>query len=189
MNRGVVAAIAFAVLGVGAAIAVIDPSRGGQNTMIGFGLLAVGIVVAAILASAEDSQGSVRGDTHQEVHLHMPAQPQQQPQYVQQQYQPPAHPQIIYVPQPQPYYPPTPQFAPPQYAPHPGYLPAPPRQAYLPTPHAQHQAEYRGSIDVVAEPVHYAPPHQQRIARGAVPQLESPQSAGLIRRMARKVVG
>ena len=188
MNRGVVALIALAVMGVAVMVAIADPSRNGQNAFMGIGLFASAVVVIAIIVGVGDSQGSVRGDTHQEVHIHNHPAPQQPMQYQQ-----PAAPQIVYLPQPAPNYPPQPQYAPapqyalpPQYAP-PGYLPAPQHQAYLAAPHAQHQAEYRGAIDVVAEPVHYAP--QQRIARGAVPQLESPQSAGLVRRMARRVVG
>ena len=188
MNRGIVALIALAVMGVAVMVAIADPSRNGQNAFMGIGLLASAIVVIAIICGVQDSQGSVRGDVHQETHIHH--HPAPQPQYHQ---QPAQQPQIVYLPMPAPQYAPpqyapAPQYAlPPQYAPA-GHLPTPQHQPYLPAPHAQHQAEYRGAIDVVAEPVHYAP-QQQRLARGAVPQVESPQSAGLIRRTARRFVG
>ena len=185
MNRGIVATIAFAILGVALLVLIADPSRNGQNAFAGISLLSVAIVVIATIVGIQDTQGSVRGDVHQETHIHH--HPAPQPQYHQQPAQPP---QIVYLPMPAPQYPPqyapAPQYAlPPQYAP-PGYLPAPQHQAYLPAPQPQHQAEYRGALDVTAEPVHRAP-QQQRIARGAVAQLESPQ-ASLIRRVARRIV-
>ena len=195
MNRGVVALIALAVMGVAVMVAVADPSRNGQNAFMGIGLLASAVVVIAIIVGVGDSQGSARGDTQIENHIHNHPAPQaQQPIHYQ---QPAAAPQIVYIPMPQPSYPPMPQYAlppaaAPQYA-HPGYLPAPQNQAYLPAPQGyhpaaieHHQAQYRGALDVTAEPVHRAP-QQQRIARGAVAQLESPQ-ASLIRRVARRIV-
>ena len=188
MNRGIVALIALAVMGVAVMVAIADPSRNGQNAFMGIGLLASAIVVIAILVGVGDSQGSVRGDTHQEVHIHNHPAPHR-PEY---QMQPAAQPQIAYIPMPQASYPPAAGYALPQHAAA-GHLAAP-YQAPAMQPYQQaptiehHRPEYRGAIDVVAEPVHYAPPQQQRLARGAVPQLESPQ-ASLIRRVARRMVG
>lgn len=196
MSKLAISIIAMAIMAVAIAVLVADPSPRGQNTMMLIGFLASAFVIAAGVMGAGSSDSDAARNVHQETHIHNhPAaapQPMAQPIHYQ---QPPAQPQVIYMPMPQPYYPPAPAYAlPPQYAAPAGHLAAPPHHQapamqYHPAPAIEHhQAQYRGAIDVVAEPVYHAP-QQQRIARGAVPQLESPQSAGLIRRMARRAVG
>ena len=175
MNRGAVAAIAIAVLLVAAFIAMTDPSRNGQQLALAVGFFASVVILVGIISLAGEG-GSTRGNTSQTVNVYMP--PQQAAPL------PPAAPQVVYTPMPQT---PQPHYLPPGYAQ--PYLPPPQQQpAYLPAP--QH-AQYRGALDVVAEPVPYAlgyHPQPQQVQRGAVAQLESPK-ASLVRRMARRLVG
>ena len=174
MNRAAVAGIAIAVMAVAIVIGMTDPSRGGQQLALAVGFFASVVILIGILSGVSDG-GSTRGDTHQEVHIHN--HPAPQPQYQ----QPAAQPQIVYIP--------TPQQAP-VYLPHPGYAPAPALPYQEPAPALAHypeqQPQYRGALNVVAEPVYRLPHHpHQHIQRGAVAQLESPRGSW-VRRAARK---
>ena len=177
MNRGAVAAIALAVMAVAIVIGMTDPSRDGQQIALAVGFFASVVILIGILSGVNDGGSSTQGDTSQTVNFYMPPQPAAPPP------QPAAQPQIVYIP--------VPQQAQPAYLPHPGYAPQPHAlPQYEPAPalahYPQQQAQYRGALDVVAEPVYSLPYHpQQQVRRAPVAQLESPKGSW-VRRLAQK---
>jgi hypothetical protein len=198
MNRAAVVSIAMACMLVAAVVAFTDPTRGGQTAAFGIGLVAAAVLCVGIISESGGSWGSTRGDTTQHTNIYIDGTPRQpqgsaghelHPAYYAPPASAPAQPQIIVMPMPG--YPPVGYG----HAPHPGYLQAPQHGGYLAAPEyaappaIQHhpQPQYRGAIDVVAEPVRY-PPQQGQIRHGQAPRLESPE-AGFIRRAARKIVG
>ena len=183
MNRAVIGIVAAGFLLFGLACVMTDMSAGSQQAaVIFFTLAGLVLIIGIISESGGERQSSYSGDHTVNVFNVLPAQaapPPQPPQYI-----------PVYMPMPS--Y--QPHALPPAYAePAPHYLPGPQHQPVA----IQHQApqvpatwrwpsssEYRGAIDVVAEPVPASP---RQIRQGGMVQLESPK-ASLARRIVRRVL-
>lgn len=183
MNRAGIGIVAAGFLLFGLACVMTDMSAGSQQAAVIFFTLA-GLVLIIGIISESGGERQRSGDSTQTVNVYN-VQPAQAAS-------PPPHFIPVYVPMPgyqQPHALPSP-YAEPQS----NYLPAPPDQpaaiAHQPAPSIPatwrwpSSSEYRGAIDVVAEPVPASP---RQVRQSGMVQLESPK-ASLARRIARRVL-
>jgi hypothetical protein len=180
MNRAVIGIVAAGFLLFGLACIMTDMSASSQQAAVIFFTLAGLVLIIGIISESGGARESSSGDHTVNVYNVLPTQAAlpQPPQYI-----------PVYMPMPG--Y--QPHALPPAYEPEPHYLPAP---QYQPAA-IEHQApqvpatwrwpsssEYRGAIDIVAEPVPASP---RQIRQGGMVQLESPK-ASLARRVVRRVL-